>query len=126
MHIPLKWPISSSPGFASQVLDSLDEENVVLLVKLQTALGQAIGSIYQGSLAASAQAFETALSVSLFFDPILVALLNLFIHEPFLCTNHSIYNYPYYITRSFGMHLLLQKSKIEHSYSLFIVVCSSF
>jgi hypothetical protein len=52
-------------GFASQVLDSLDEENLVHLVKLQTALGQAVGSIYQGCLDKSAEAFEHALGVSL-------------------------------------------------------------
>jgi hypothetical protein len=48
------------------VIESLDEENLVSLVKLQTAMGQAIGSIISRNKAESAQAFETALEVSYF------------------------------------------------------------
>lgn len=50
-------------GFSPVVLDSLDQENLICLVKLQTALGQAIGSIYSGDLSAASQAFRDALEV---------------------------------------------------------------
>ena len=52
-------------GFASQVLDSLDEENLVHLVKLQTALGQATGSIYNAYKKRSAKVFQDTLEVSI-------------------------------------------------------------
>ena len=51
-------------GFAPEVLDSLDKSNLVQLVKLQTALGQASGSIYEGDLSNSASAYNDALEVS--------------------------------------------------------------
>ena len=51
-------------GFATQVLDSLDEENLVVLVKLQIALGQAVGSIYNKFKKRSAKVFEDTLKVS--------------------------------------------------------------
>jgi len=51
-------------GVAPQVLDSLDEENLLSVIKLQTVLGQAIGSTYHRDKKDSAQAFEDALAVS--------------------------------------------------------------
>jgi len=53
-------------GFAAEVLDSLDEENLIHLVKLQTALGQAIGSIYNGLKQKSAKVFLDTLEVSFY------------------------------------------------------------
>lgn len=53
-------------GFSPEVLESLDLENITGLVKVQTALGQAIGSIYKGDLSKSAQAFRDALEVCKF------------------------------------------------------------
>ena len=65
------WKIHDPPegeeivaGFSPLVLDALDEANLVTLVKLQTALGQAIGSVYSGDLSPSALAFKNALDVS--------------------------------------------------------------
>jgi len=65
------WKIHDPPegeervaGFSPLVLDALDEANLVTLVKLQTALGQAIGSVYSGDLSPSALAFQNALDVS--------------------------------------------------------------
>lgn len=55
-------------GFAPQVLENLDEPNLVLLIKLQTALGQAVGSTLNQDKKESAQAFQDALEVRLFWD----------------------------------------------------------
>jgi hypothetical protein len=65
-HEPQVIGMKRIAGFSPQVIESLDEENLVSLVKLQTAMGQAIGSIISRNKAESAQAFETALEVSYF------------------------------------------------------------
>jgi len=51
-------------GVVQQVLDSLDEENLLSVIKLQTVLGQAIGSAIHRDKKDSAQAFIGALAVS--------------------------------------------------------------
>jgi len=53
-------------GFSPLVLESLDEENLVTLIKLQIAYGQALGSTYTSSLdsqRAGAQVFKDSLEV---------------------------------------------------------------
>lgn len=52
-------------GFAPQVLDSVDEPNLVLLIKLHIAIGQAVGSSLNQDKKESAQAFQDALEVCL-------------------------------------------------------------
>ena len=51
-------------GYAPRVLESLDAPNLVLLIKLQTALGQAVGSTLNQDKKESAKAFQDALKVS--------------------------------------------------------------
>jgi len=48
-------------GFSCQVIESLDESDLISLIKLQTALGQALGTLDRKK--ESAQAFEDALEV---------------------------------------------------------------
>eukprot|EP00554_Chaetoceros_debilis_P009004 CAMPEP_0194101608 /NCGR_PEP_ID=MMETSP0150-20130528/2290_1 /TAXON_ID=122233 /ORGANISM="Chaetoceros debilis, Strain MM31A-1" /LENGTH=1615 /DNA_ID=CAMNT_0038788273 /DNA_START=63 /DNA_END=4907 /DNA_ORIENTATION=- len=50
-------------GYAPQVLESLDAPNLVLLIKLQTALGQAVGSTLNQDKKESAKAFQDALKI---------------------------------------------------------------
>jgi len=52
-------------GFSPLIFDSLDEENLVTLVKLQTVLGQALGSDFTSSDSQkeSTEAFKNALTV---------------------------------------------------------------
>ena len=50
-------------GYAPRVLESLDAPNLVLLIKLQTALGQAVGSTLNQDKKESAKAFQGALEV---------------------------------------------------------------
>ncbi len=50
-------------GISPDVLDSLDEENLILMIKLLTMFGQALGTAYMEKR--SARAFEDALAVSI-------------------------------------------------------------
>ncbi len=68
MLLSYKFNIESviSSGFSPQLLQSMDAPNLVSLVKLQTALGQALGSILNKDKNESAQAFADALTVRIF------------------------------------------------------------
>ena len=51
--------------FSPHIIDAMDETNVFYLVKLQIALGQAIGSQVERGKKDSARIFEDTLKVSL-------------------------------------------------------------
>merc|ERR1719491_649914 len=50
-------------GCTPQMLEYIDAPNLVLLIKLQTALGQAVGSTLNQDKKESAQAFQDALEM---------------------------------------------------------------
>ena len=62
-HISVTKCVAMLTGYAPQVLESLDAPNLVLLIKLQTALGQAVGSTLNQDKKESAKAFQDALKV---------------------------------------------------------------